>query len=136
MPNSGNAIVDEPVDPTAFVPKLVRPREPSDVPVVKAKRAKPKPAQRTDLFYRLQNEILRLRPGFSCDWDSTSEAMLHQILAIEQDKNRNHYSVKEQVAVVNRQQDDTNVQILAGIEAIKKSFVKLAGRVAKLEKRK
>ena len=130
------AFTDEPVDPTAFVPKVVRPREPSDVPVVKVKRAKPKPVSRSDLFYRLQGEILRLRPDFSCDWDTISEAFLSQILSIEQDKDRKHYSVKEQVTVANKQQDDTNMQILAGIQALNKAFVKLAGRVGKLEKRK
>jgi len=134
--NSGNVLLDEPVDPTAFVPKVVRPREPSDVPVVKVKRAKPKPVSRSDLFYRLQGEILRLRPDFSCDWDTTSEALLSQILSIEQDKDRKHYPVKEQVTVANKQQDDTNMQILAGIQALNKAFVKLAGRVGKLEKRK
>ena len=132
--SGSTAIDDDAINPQEFVAKVVRPRE-EGVPFQKGKRAKPKEPQRSPLFYELKAELQKIRPGFSCDWDSTSDAMLQNILVIEQDKYRNHYGMLEKPPEQPRRQEpDMSAQILAGITALGNELKKINRRVSKLEK--
>ena len=132
--SGSTAIDDDAINPQEFVAKVVRPRE-EGVPFQKGKRAKPKEPQRSELFYHLKAELQKIRPGFSCDWESTSDAMLQNILTIERDKYRNHYS-KDQTPPpqADSRQSDATAQILAGITALGNELKKINRRVSKLEK--
>jgi hypothetical protein len=134
MTISNTSPIDDAINPQEFVAKAVRLRE-EGVPFQKSKRAKPKEQQRSNHFYELKAELQQMRPGFSCDWDSTSDAMLQNILTIERDKYRNHYGMLEKPpAQATVQQPDMNAQILAGITALGNELKKINRRVSKLEK--
>ena len=126
---------DDAVVPGEFAVRTQRPRD-SETPFQKGKRAKPKEMKRTDNFYRIKAELLRIRPDFSCDWDSTSDAMLQGILNIEASKEQKHFSSRDQPKFVSKQQEDTSAQILAGLKTLTDAVVKLNRRVGKLEKPK
>ncbi len=128
---------DEPLDPQQYVVQNKRARE-SETPFRKGQKRKAASPERSAHFVKMRAEILRMRPGFSCDWDTTSDAMLGQILAIERDKNANHYAANERPATTqpSPEQENANARILAGIGAIAKELKKINRRVTKLEKGK
>ena len=126
---------DDPVIPGEFAPRTTRLRD-SETPFNKGRRSKVKDQERSDNFNRIKAELLRIRPDFNCDWESTSDAMLQGILNIEATKHDKHFSMRERPVLVNKQQEDTNAQILAGIKALTDVVTKLNRRVSKLEKPK
>lgn len=128
---------DEPINPQEFVVKAKRERD-SETPFTKGKKKKAPAQQRTEYFHQLKAELETLRPGFSIDWDTTSDAMLAQIVQIERDKGRNHYSkdAAPPAAAVSQPQMDMNDKILSGMAAILKEMKSLNRRVTKLEKTK
>ena len=89
---------------------------------------------------RPQAAILEIRPEFSCDWETTSEAILQNILVIEQDKARGigHYpNGQAPPAAVNTQaQKDRDDKLLTAINGLANVVLKLDARLSKLEKRK
>ena len=129
---------DDFIDPQSFVPTNQRVRE-GGVAFVGEGARKPKISdeQRSPFFRELKAELLKVRPGFSCDWDTTSDAMLQSILAIEKGKSNRHFSVHEQPRIAAPQVDsDTQAKLLDGMSLILKKMGGFEKRLARLEKSK
>jgi hypothetical protein len=129
---------DEDVNPMDFVPGLARPKDDGVAYVgPKKKREAVDPlAGKSDRYKQILAAMKQLRPDFSCDHQSMSEAWLSELLSIEQSKHQNHYPVGTAPPPVaaTSPQNGVNAQILAGINAIAGELKKLNRRVTKLEK--
>ena len=139
MISGDTELVDSPIIPGEFSVKEQRTRE-GGVAFHKGRRKKPEPPQKSAHFMRLKAEILSIRPDFNCDWDSMSEAILANIVRIERNKHHNHFPMHEQPRIVpaanNGQQEQVNIRILAGLEALTKTMAGFNRRLKKLEKGK
>ena len=140
MSQTGNPAVaeDDFIDPQAFVPKNQRVREGGVAFVGEgARRPKTGDEQKSPFFRQLKAELLKIRPGFSCDWNTTSDAMLQNILTIERGKSNKHFSMHENPRTGDVQVDTaTQDKLLNGMSLILKKMGAMEKRVARLEKRK